>query len=214
MRPPKYTRAGQVETYQMGGIPGIAGKVCGYRTAVLPYARVWIIAGSDTIKLTCDALGLFVWKTPRVPGEYKIRAMAEGFETFELSNKAFVWLGLPGDWFTIFPPRVAKELNKVTIFADKVQFIVRGDTTEYKVDAFKTFEGDWAGDLLRKFPGVSTANGVLTMNGEPIHMVDVDNWKKFNFGMRFVWDNLRKERKLQKELQKSEKKKRKKDKPV
>jgi hypothetical protein len=69
-------------------------------------------------------------------------------------------------------------LNEVTISSDKVEVSIQGETTTYPVEnAFKTFEGDWAGDLLRGLPGFAMKNGCLTQNGQLIHRVKVNGFK-------------------------------------
>ena len=181
----------------------------------MPYARVYFIDGTDTVKLTCDALGNFYWYAPRKPHKFKIRAMATGFKTYEreyndykLDYANYIGMSLKPD---VKDERELEELNKVILFPDKVQLVLRGDTVEHKMEVLKMIkEGDFVGSLLRKLPGVSTANDVLTVNGVSIHSVEFNNpkyvykGKTIYYSKQILLDDVKRVNKLQKEQRKDE----------
>ena len=164
-----------------------------------PYAHVYCIIGKDTVRLTCDALGTYFWETNKLPDMIDIRVKAEGFEELmlpfeakrERKNCIMLYVGCEGN----------RVLNEVIISSDKVEVSIQGDTTTYPVEnAFKTFEGDWAGDLLRGLPGFSMENGCLTHNGQLIHRVKVNGFQ-FNELMDIIISDIERTVKKKKEVQ-------------
>ena len=79
-------------------------------------------------------------------------------------------------------------LNKVNISANKVEVTtIQGDIITYPVkNAFKTIEGDFVGNLLRKLPGFAMENGFLTLNGQPIHYIELDDYKQYDEFTKFT----------------------------
>jgi len=181
---------GYIAGHMDPGVLGVEGKIIygsrGFRG--LPYAHVFFIDEEkrDTVKLACDVLGLFHWKTSRLPARLKIRVTAVGFKTFEgeyVPTKN-------GNYINIRLLQKEQELNEVIITAKKVYMVVKGDTLEYKAEAFKTLDGDVVTDLLKKLPGVSTEDGQISVNGEPISIIRVDG-KDFDPSLRSALLNIR-----------------------
>ena len=202
-------------TYGMSSepnVPGYFGRALvdkgGYRNSEgkwirdiegAPYAHVYCIIGKDTVRLTCDALGTYFWETNKLPVMIDIRVKAEGFEERvlpfeakrERKNCIMLYVGCEEN----------RVLNEVIISSDKVEVSIQGDTTTYPVEnAFKTFEGDWAGDLLRGLPGFSMENGYLTHNGQIIHRVKVNGFEGREL-TDIIISNIKRGIKVRKEVQ-------------
>jgi hypothetical protein len=110
--------------------------------------------------------------------------MAEGYETHV--SEYYDETGIPRNIFltTALWPKHFRGLTRAMIFDDKIQ-IIQGDTLTYPLQegAVKPFEKDFAGNLLRSLPGVSMENGLLTINGKPIHCVGMEreNFSEYSY---------------------------------
>ena len=166
-----------ISGYMDEDVRGLVGHVSSDKGGGVPYAHVFFMHGKDTIPLVCDAVGTFSWGVARVPDTLQVRVTAVGYKTLDVSYSP----KNQGNRLYIRMQQEAIALNEVIITAKKVYMVVKGDTLEYKADAFKTLEGDFVGTLLRGLPGVVMENGCLTVNGEPIHYVHVDTE---NFSVR------------------------------
>ena len=167
--------------------------------AALPYARVCLIDGKDTIRLTCDAIGVYFWETKKIPDTLEFHIAAAGFESIQ---KKYPARREGKNWVNLMISYDSnKVLNEVIISSDKVEVSIQGDTTTYPVEnAFKTFEGDWAGDLLRGLPGFSMENGYLTHNGQLIHRVKVNGFEGREL-TDIIISNIKRGIKVRKEVQ-------------
>ena len=110
-------------------------------------------------------LGLFHWKTSRVPTRLKICVEATGFKPLE-------WNHGQDEQRNIFTIRMAREtekidekLNEVIITAQKVYMVVKGDTLAYPAGPFTTFNSNVVADLLKQLPGVSMENDQIRVDG-------------------------------------------------
>jgi hypothetical protein len=166
-------------------LPGCVLRVYDYlNRGGIPYARVCVIAGRDTIRLTSDAFGCCFWKTSKLISKCKFIVMAEGYETHV--SEYYDETGRPRNIFltTALWPKHFRGLTRAMIFDDKIQ-IIQGDTLTYPLQegAVKPFEKDFAGNLLRSLPGVSMENGLLTINGKPIHCVGMEreNFSEYSY---------------------------------
>lgn len=156
---------------------GYVGYVMDYlRRGVLPYACVCLIDGKDTVRLTCDALGRFFWKTSKIPSVLTMQVMAEGYDS---GSRSFSIMEERECIFVIglAPKTIKNGLNHVIILDDKIQVKLGSETLEYPIGPFETLKGDFVGNLLRRLPGFDVGNGLLTVNGKPIHYIFVDKEK-------------------------------------
>ena len=156
-------------------IPGFVGYVVGVGNyGGLPYARVCLIDGKDTVKLACDGIGSFCWKTDHLPDTVLVRVSATGFKTLEKKCA-------PRDGRYLRPQlkQEVERLNEVTVLPDRVRVTLGGDTLEFQSGGLKTFEGDFMGNFLRSLPGFSIDNGSLTVNGQLIHRVNLGSTEDY-----------------------------------
>ena len=154
-------------------IPGITGYVVGVGNyGGLPYARVCLIDGKDTVKLACDGIGSFCWKTDHLPDTVLVRVSATGFKTLEQKC-------VPGRYLRPQLKQEVERLNEVTVLPDRVRVTLGGDTLEFQSGGLKTFEGDFMGNFLRSLPGFSIDNGSLTVNGQLIHRVNLGSTEDY-----------------------------------
>ncbi len=199
-------------------VPGYAGLASGVKLykvngryklnyAQLPYARVCVIDGKDTVRLTCDAIGTYFWETNKISDTLEFQLTAAGFPTYTKKYPARSenrnWVNLT---VVIDSTRV---LNEVIISDDKVEVTIQNDTITYPVEnTFKTLEGDFVGDFLRGLPGFAMENGFLTLNGHLIHRVHLNIESANKKSIRI--SNIMRAVEMAKEVRKQEKLKRKK----
>ena len=172
--------------------------------AGVPYAQIClIIDGKDTVRLTCDALGNYFWKTDKTPKTLEYHIITAGFEKCIIPHvdqlKDANWKNIRFVCKKHDPP-----LNKVNISANKVEVTtIQGDIITYPVkNAFKTIEGDFVGNLLRKLPGFAMENGFLTLNGQPIHYIELDDYKQYDEFAKLTEANIKRRVEQEKEAQK------------
>ena len=65
-------------------------------------------------------------------------------------------------------------LTSVTVTADAVSIVMKGDTTVFNKAAFSTREGDYLKDLLKKMPGMEIQSDGVTFKGEKIDKILVN----------------------------------------
>jgi hypothetical protein len=84
-----------------------------------------------------------------------------------------------------------KELQGVTIRAERMPIVIRKDTIEFDAEAFKTRPNAAVEDLLKKLPGVEVANdGSLTVAGKEVSKVMIDGKEFFANDPRIATKNL------------------------
>ena len=195
-------------------IPGYAGKVLvatrayigpngkyTWDVAGVPYAQICLVDGKDTVRLTCDALGNYFWKTDKIPELLEYHITTAGFEKciypYEPKHEGKNWISPYVD------PK--KKLVEVIISTDKVEAILQGDTITFPVEnAFKTFEGDFAGDLLRGLPDFAMQNGFLTLKGQPVDCVHLKGYSYRAFNQLAI-DDIKRRVEIEKVARKKEK---------
>lgn len=90
---------------------------------------------------------------------------------------------------TIILTDAAKDLGNVTIVAAPVS--IKGDTTEFSANAFKTKPNATAEDLLKKLPGVQVEkDGTVKAQGEEVKRVLVDGKRFFGDDPKMATKNL------------------------
>ena len=86
----------------------------------------------------------------------------------------------------------SKLLEAVVVNGNKGSVRIKGDTTEFNADSFKTEAGASVEDLLKKLPGIQVdRNGKITAQGEAVKKVLVDGEEFFGDDPTLVTQNLR-----------------------
>ncbi len=122
------------------------------------------------------------------PGKYILKAMYHGFADYVDAiniSKPLTELG------TI--PMVSKEkLLKEFVLTRQIAAIkIKGDTTEYIADSFKTKENATVEDLLKKLPGIQVdKNGQIVAQGETVAKILVDGEEFFSDDPKVVTKGL------------------------
>jgi len=85
----------------------------------------------------------------------------------------------------------SKLLETVVVNGSKGSMRIKGDTTEFNADSFKTAQGATVEDLLKKLPGIQVdRNGRITAQGETVKKVLVDGEEFFGDDPTLVTKNL------------------------
>ena len=155
-------------------------------------SSVLLLRKSDSILVSharSDASGNF--RLTKVPaGHYLLLvtypAYADYVDTLEMKDS--------GDM--VFPPvsmvLKSKLLEAVVVSGSKGSMRIKGDTTEFTDDSFKTQQGATVEDLLKKLPGIQVdRNGQITAQGETVKKVLVDGEEFFGDDPTLVTQNLR-----------------------
>ncbi|HEX3933120.1 MAG TPA: outer membrane beta-barrel protein [Puia sp.] len=86
----------------------------------------------------------------------------------------------------------SKLLETVVVNGNKGAVRIKGDTTEFNADSFRTEAGASVEDLLKKLPGIQVdRNGKITAQGETVKKVLVDGEEFFGDDPTLVTQNLR-----------------------
>lgn len=86
----------------------------------------------------------------------------------------------------------SKLLETVVVNGSKGAVRIKGDTTEFNADSFRTEAGASVEDLLKKLPGIQVdRNGKITAQGETVKTVLVDGEEFFGDDPTLVTQNLR-----------------------
>jgi hypothetical protein len=82
-------------------------------------------------------------------------------------------------------------LGEVEVKGTAAQMVVKGDTTEFNANAFKTTQNAVVEDLLKRLPGVVvTTEGKITVNGEEVKKIRVNGKKFFNDDIEMATKNI------------------------
>jgi len=85
----------------------------------------------------------------------------------------------------------SKLLETVVVNGSKGSVRIKGDTTEFNADSFRTEAGASVEDLLKKLPGIQVdKNGKITAQGETVKKVLVDGEEFFGDDPTLVTQNL------------------------
>ncbi|MBS1605858.1 MAG: carboxypeptidase regulatory-like domain-containing protein, partial [Bacteroidetes bacterium] len=86
----------------------------------------------------------------------------------------------------------SKLLQEVVVSGNKGAIRLKGDTTEFNADSFRTQPNATVEDLLKKLPGIQVdKNGKITAQGETVKKVLVDGEEFFGDDPTLVTQNLR-----------------------
>jgi hypothetical protein len=124
------------------------------------------------------------------PGHYIILvtypSYADYVDTLFIKDSGATTLG------TIGMTLKSKLLETVVVSGNKGAVRIKGDTTEFNADSFKTQAGASVEDLLKKLPGIQVdKNGQITAQGETVKKVLVDGEEFFGDDPTLVTQNLR-----------------------
>lgn len=143
----------------------------------LPNATVTLETAKDTVRIASDGKGVFLFDKV-AKGMAKLNIAYMGYSSYTLEFKAD---GVQMDFGDIMMLEDTYELGAVSVVAQVQMMTSRGDTIVYNPAAFKTIEGDYAIDLIVKFPGVEIEeDGSITAHGETVKWALVDG--KLMFG--------------------------------
>lgn len=140
-------------------------------------AHVILETAKDTVRTLTNPKGEFLF--PKVPrGVAKLNISYVGYSAYTLEFKAD---GIQMDFGEIAMAEGTIELDAVSVVGRIEMMTSRGDTIVYNPAAFKTMEGDYAVDLIVKFPGIEIGDdGTITAHGETVKWALVDG--KLMFG--------------------------------
>ncbi len=143
----------------------------------MPGAFVTLKAAGDSVRVFTSAGGEFLF--PKVPkGVAKLNISYMGYSTYTLEFKAD---GVQMDFGQIAMTQGTMDLGQVSVIGHIEMMTSRGDTIVYNPEAFKTMAGDYAVDLIVKFPGIEIGDdGSITAHGETVKWALVDG--KLMFG--------------------------------
>ena len=153
----------------------VSGKILETSTASpLPGAACAILLQGDSSVLkggTSDASGRF--ELDRIPpGSYLLKIQFLGYRTryksFSISNK-------DEDLGSIGLEESARNLAAVKVEGQQAAVVQKKDTAEYNASAFKTNRDATTEDLLTKMPGVTVQDGKVSVQGEEVKKVLIDN---------------------------------------
>ena len=156
----------------------------------LEMATVRLLRSSDSSFVhgcQSDLKGGFM--IPKInPGNYTLMITSVGFlaygKSISMENKDVILKSIQME-------ENAQLLSEVQVTGTAAQMVVKGDTMEYNATAFKTAENAVVEDLLKRLPGVEiSAEGKITVNGQEIKKIRVDNKKFFNDDMEMTTKNL------------------------
>lgn len=122
------------------------------RTVLADSAGIFLISGLDS-------------------GQYKLSVSFTGYDAF---NRNIAVKDSSLDLGDVLLFRSNKSLGNVTVVARTPPARQKGDTTELNASAFKVNPDATTEDLLKKAPGVTVENGVVTAQGEEVKKVTID----------------------------------------
>lgn len=170
----------------------VKGTLMDSTQSALPSATVLILNPKDSSLINfglTDQQGAFEVKN-LVRQPYLFKVSYVGYRTKMLTFSAkdgevVVDLGV----LTMQPS--VKELEEVTIEAEKAPVVVKRDTIEFNASSFRIKENAVVEDLLKKLPGVEVDNdGTIRAQGEQVQRVTVDGKTFFGNDPKLATRNL------------------------
>ncbi|MDP4149301.1 MAG: outer membrane beta-barrel protein [Bacteroidota bacterium] len=158
----------------------------------LYHVSVLLLNKSDSILIghtRTDKDGTFELKRI-TPGAYLVLVTFPSYADFvdELNIRDSTPLALPPINLVL----KSKLLEAVVVKGSKGAMRIKGDTTEFNADSFRTQPGANVEDLLKKLPGIQIdKNGKITAQGETVQKVLVDGEEFFGDDPTLVTQNLR-----------------------
>lgn len=159
----------------------------------LSYASVVILAKADSTFIrggVSDADGNFNIQFPSQNGiHYLLQASYMGYTTVLCAISDTVSVFNVGNIVLI---KTAVELGEVIVRAKIPDIKMVGDTTVINALAYRTPEGSYLQDLIKRIPGLEydEKNNSLTYNGIPIQEINVNGEAFFSGNIRLALENL------------------------
>ena len=158
----------------------------------LPSASIVILAKSDSafIKgITSDKNGRFVLNyQPQKKMKYLLKVSFMGMQSVyrALEDSVSVNIG------TVVLKDDDIQISEVTITGKLQEVVMEGDTTVINAAAFKTREGAYLEDLVKRVPGLvyNKKDNSLTYNGQPISEINVNGEAFFSGDKKTALENL------------------------
>lgn len=159
----------------------------------LPYASIVVLVKADSAFIKgsiSDANGNFEIQFPDKKGmQYLLQVSYMGYTTvlYAISDTASVF-----NVGNIVLKDMAVELDEVSVMAKIPDIRMVGDTTVINVSAYRTPEGSYLQDLIKRIPGLEydEKNNLLTYNGLPIQEINVNGEVFFSGDIRIPLENL------------------------
>jgi hypothetical protein len=139
-----------------------------------------IVGVSITVSKTDDK-GIKTGTVTDLNGNYIITGLKNGSYLVELEYVGYKKLGRN---ITISNESIAmgvlkleteaKQLKEVTVAGKQIRAEQKGDTSQFRADAYKTNPDATTEDLVTKMPGVTSDNTGLKVNGETVQQILVD----------------------------------------
>ncbi len=155
----------------------------------LPGGVVKLMSARDTIHFkyyTSDIQGNFEF-TKLNKGSYILEVTYVGFEKFRKNVYAG---GKTENIGKLVIKPSATSLGTVDINATAIRAEQKGDTVQYNADAFKVNRDASTEDLVKKMPGITIENGVVTAHGEAVQKILVDGKQFFGDDPSVTLKNL------------------------
>ena len=158
----------------------------------LPSASIVILAksGSAFIKgITSDKNGRFILNyQPQKKKKYLLKVSFMGMQSVyrALEDSVSVNIG------TVVLKDDDIQISEVTITGKLQEVVMEGDTTVINAAAFKTREGAYLEDLVKRVPGLvyNKKDNSLTYNGQPISEINVNGEAFFSGDKKTALENL------------------------
>jgi hypothetical protein len=154
-------------------------------------ASILLLRPADSILIRhtrTDAGGRFQLQTVS-PGHYLLLVTYPAYADYvdELEVKDSGNIQLPP-----IPMELRSRLLEAVVVKGTGAVRIKGDTTEFNADSFRTEAGASVEDLLKKLPGIQVdRNGKITAQGETVKKVLVDGEEFFGDDPTLVTQNLR-----------------------
>ena len=158
----------------------------------LPGSAVLLLRAADSIMVQFTrAAGSGDFRFSHIPtGHYLLLVTYPSYADYvdELEVKDSLPLVLPPIGMVL----KSKLLETVVVNGSKGSMRIKGDTTEFTADSFKTQQNATVEDLLKKLPGIQVdSKGQITAQGETVKKVLVDGEEFFGDDPTLVTQNLR-----------------------
>ncbi len=168
----------------------LSGRITGSEEEALPLASVVILNADDSIMHSfsvSDNEGFFHLKRIK-PGSYLLQTAFVGYQT---NSQSITVNDKDLDVGVVKLQEKSELLDEVSITADRIPILVKGDTIEYNAAAFKTNPNSSVEDLLKRLPGVEVdQDGNIKAQGEKVGKVLVDGKEFFGEDPKIATKNL------------------------
>ena len=176
-----YSQVTETVAFDIGIVPYVSVQVLdGETDTMMEGAAVFLSFGTDTLKAVTGAFGVadFLSHPFRNADTVTVQVSFLGYRDVVHRQAMKPRLSLE-----VRMEEDPQRLNAIIVEDDHIAMIRNGDTVVYNAAAFTTMAGDRLVDLLRKLPGISMDDGVLTAGGMPVSKILVNGTMLFNSNM-------------------------------